>query len=104
MLNLPPSRHAMVKIELKGTAKVTSKGRTYYYAWRGGPRLEGEPGSPAFIASYQEAHCNRISPDGSRFRDLIALYRASPVYSALADSTRRNWAPWLDRLTDYFGE
>ena len=34
----------MVKVELKGIAKVTAKGRTYYYAWRGGPRLRGEPG------------------------------------------------------------
>ena len=29
--------------------------RTYYYAWRGGPRLEGEPGSPEFVASYHAA-------------------------------------------------
>jgi hypothetical protein len=36
----------MVKIDLKGIAKVTAKGRIYYYAWRGGPRLNGKPGSP----------------------------------------------------------
>jgi hypothetical protein len=46
----------MVKVELKGVAKVTSKRRTYWYAWRGGPRLRGEPGSPEFITSYHEAH------------------------------------------------
>jgi hypothetical protein len=45
------SRHSMTKIELKGIAKVTAKGRTYWYAWRGGPRLHGEPGSPEFMAS-----------------------------------------------------
>ena len=45
----------MVKVELKGVAKVTAKGRAYWYAWRGGPRLSGEPGSPEFIASYNEA-------------------------------------------------
>ena len=27
--------------------------KTYWYAWRGGPRLSGEYGSPEFIASYQ---------------------------------------------------
>src|ERR1700730_17013708 len=26
--------------------------KTYWYAGRGGPRLEGEPGSPEFIASH----------------------------------------------------
>jgi hypothetical protein len=45
----------MVKVDLKGLAKVTAKGRTYWYAWRGGPRLRGEPGSPEFMASYNEA-------------------------------------------------
>jgi integrase len=94
----------MVKIELRGIAKVRSKGRTYWYAWRGGPRLEGEPGSAAFIESYQEAHRGRIAPDDGRFRSLIALYRASGDYNALADSTKRNWSPWLDRLADYFGD
>ena len=37
----------MVRVNLKGIAKVTAKGRTYWYAWRGGPRLRGEPGSPS---------------------------------------------------------
>ena len=45
----------MIKVELNGVAKVRAKGRTYYYAWRGGPRLRGELGSPTFMASYQEA-------------------------------------------------
>ena len=38
----------MVKIDLKGIAKVTAKGHPYYYAWRGGPRLRGEPGDTGF--------------------------------------------------------
>jgi integrase len=94
----------MVKVELKGIAKVTSKGRTYYYAWRGGPRLRGEPGSPEFMASYHEAHQDRRAPDPARFRSIVTLYKASKDYKKLADSTKRNWAPWLDRITDYFGD
>jgi hypothetical protein len=31
----------MVKIDLKGIAKVSAQGGDYYYAWRGGPRLRG---------------------------------------------------------------
>ncbi len=45
----------MVRVDLKGIAKASAKGRIYYYAWRGGPRLRGEPGSPDFMASYNEA-------------------------------------------------
>jgi hypothetical protein len=49
----------MVKFDLKGIKKVRSKGHIYYYAWRGGPPLRGEPGSPEFLASYNEAIENR---------------------------------------------
>ena len=49
----------MVRINLKGIARVTAKGRTYWYAWRGGPRLCGDPGSPEFVQSYNEAIENR---------------------------------------------
>jgi integrase len=93
----------MVKVDLKGIAKVTAKGRTYWYAWRGGPRLRGEPGSPEFMASYNEAIENRRVPEPGRFRALVTLYRASPDFQKLADSTKRNWSPWLDRIDEYFG-
>jgi integrase len=94
----------MVRVNLKGIAKVTSKGRTYYYAWRGGPRLRGEPGTPEFMASYNEAIESRRTPEPGRFKSLVVLYRASADYAKLADSTRKNWSPWLDRIADYFGE
>jgi hypothetical protein len=48
--------------------------RTYYYAWKGGPRLYGEPGTPEFQHSYNEAIAKRVpAPDftasaGSRWR------------------------------------
>lgn len=68
----------MVKIKLQGIAEVTSKGKTYRYAWRGGPRLNGEPGSPEFMAS--------------------------PAFTGLADTTRQIWTRWLDRIVEHFGE
>ena len=67
------SKRNMVAVDLKGVAKVTAKGRTYYYAWRGGPRLRSSPGSPEFITSYQEAHANARAPDVARFHSLILL-------------------------------
>jgi hypothetical protein len=91
-------RRAMVKIDLKGIAKVTAKGRTYYYAWRGGPRLRGEPGSPQFVASYNQAVEDRRAPDQSRFKSVVGLYKASEDYRALAETTKRKWGPWLDRI------
>jgi integrase len=94
----------MVKVELRGVFKVTAKGRTYWYAWRGGPRLRGEPGSPEFMASYNEAIEDRRTPDKSRFRFVVTVYKGSAEYKKLAESTRAQWGPWLDRIADYFGE
>lgn len=94
----------MVKVDLKGLHKVNSKGRTYYYAWRGGPRIAGKPGTPEFHAAYQKAIASRSGPDENRFRGLVALYKASNDYKKLADTTKQTWAPWLDRIADYFGD
>src|SRR5262249_7423463 len=58
----------MVKVELRGIAKTKAKGRTYYYAWRGGPRLRGEPGSPEFHLSYNEAIESRRTLEPGRFK------------------------------------
>lgn len=93
-----------MKITLKGIAKVNGKGRTYFYAWRGGPRLRGAPGSAEFIASYNEAIESRRTPDSSRFRALVTQYKASKDYQKLADTTKRNWARWCDRISEYFGD
>src|SRR5262249_39688034 len=89
----------IVKYPLKGIFKVTAKGRTYWYAWRGpplGPRLTGAPGSPEFHARYVEAYQALHTSDPGRFRSLVVLYKTSNDYKALAPSTKRNWGPWLD--------
>ncbi len=94
----------MVSVVLKGVAKVTAKGRTYYYAWRGGPRLQGKPGSPEFIASFNEAIASRRTADDGKVRGLVAHYRASPAFTGLAPTTRKIWTPWLDRIVERFGD
>ena len=40
----------MVKRDVKGIAKVTAKGRVYWYAWRerGAPKIHGEYGTADF--------------------------------------------------------
>jgi integrase len=94
----------MVKVSLPGIATATAKGRTYHYAWRGGPRLQGKPGTAEFVASYTEAHANRRAPDDGRVRALVTRFKASDTYKGFADSTRKQWAPWLDRISDHFGD
>jgi integrase len=92
----------MIKVDLKGVAKVTSKGHVYYYAWRGGPRLKGKPGTPEFLASFNEAIASLRATDTDRFRSVVVHYRAN-AFPRLAPSTRSKWAPWLDRIDECFG-
>lgn len=94
----------MPPVELKGVHTVTAKGRTYVYAWRGGPRLKSEPGSPAFVAELAAAHAARKGGDPGKISGLCAQYRASDAWKAdIGDKTRENWAPWLDRIQTHFG-
>jgi integrase len=97
----------VVKYPLKGVFKVTAKGHDYWYAWRGpplGPRLQGAPASPEFHASYVEAHEAMRAPDAGRFCSLVAAYRMSDDFKALAPSTKQAWARWLDRIDEHFGD
>ena len=69
-----------MRIDLKGihAAHVTLASGTekiYWYAWRGGPRLRGEPGTPDFIASYNEAVAQRATTPAGKLQFLIDNFR-----------------------------
>ena len=54
-----------MRIRAKGLNWATYKladgtSKTTYYAWRGGPVLVGEPGSPEFWASYNAAVATKV--------------------------------------------
>ena len=54
--------------------------KVYHYAWRGGPRLVGAPGSPEFVRSFHEAHAARKQPTQGSLFCLIAEFRTSAEY------------------------
>ena len=71
-------------------------------AWRGGPRLVGELGSPEFIASYNEAVRRKVTPPaGTVF--MLQRYQGSPDYLDLADSTRRDYGSKIVMIERKFG-
>ena len=93
----------MVAVDLKHLHKVKSKGRWYFYAWRGGPRIYAELGTPGFFKLYNEAVAEHRLPDENKFLSLIAKYRASPAWKRTAGTTKKTWGPWLDKVADHFG-
>lgn len=93
----------MPKVMLKGLHIVRSKSRVYYYAWRGGPRIDAPFGSPEFHAAFADARNPLADIDRRRFSAWITLYKASDEYRGLADTTRRLWGRWFDVIRDEFG-
>jgi integrase len=78
--------------------------RTYWYAWKGGPRLYGEPGTPEFVASYNEAISRKIAPPRGILLSVLQQYQASEDFRVLADSTRRSYVPLIKRIEKRFGD
>ena len=77
----------MAKVELKGLHIVKSNGRVYYYAWRGGPRIltGAEPGTPAFMAAYNEVIAEASTPDAKKFRSVVIDYKRRHLRFARQD-------------------
>jgi len=99
----------MAMIDLKGLYTVKAKGRTYHYAWRGGPRIKAEYGTPAFAAEFARHHAERKGGDKSKMSGLCAMFRASDAWNGkgprpISAKTKASWTTWLDRIQQEFGE
>ena len=60
--------------------------KTYWYAWRGGPRLNGEYGSPEFIASYNAAIATKVIAPEGRLLSLLQDISRAKIFSACASA------------------
>lgn len=97
----------MVTVRLKGVHRVRArrKGRIleYHYAWRGGPRLTGAPGSPEYVASFNAAHASRKVGAVGTLNGIIVQYRASPKFAKLGQHTKRAYNRHLDEIERRWG-
>jgi integrase len=86
-----------MRVRLKGINSYTTKladgtTQTYWYAWKGGPRLKGKPGTPEFIASYNEAVTRKVKTPSGLLLFLLQGYQASEDFRQLARRTREDYA------------
>lgn len=93
----------MVVVRLKHVHVVKSGGREYHYAWRGGPRLKGAPGSAEYIASFNAAHATRKEPLRGTFKEVLTKYRASPAFTKLGAHTKRAYETHLSAIEAKWG-
>jgi hypothetical protein len=97
-----------MRFRLKGINCVKTRlasGRVvaYWYAWKSGPRLRGEPGSPEFIASYNEAVAQKITSPSGVLMSILQGYQTSENFRQIADSTRRGYVALIKRIETKFG-
>jgi integrase len=78
--------------------------KTYWYAWRGGPRLQGEPGSPEFIASYNAADATKVVAPEGRLLRLLQDYQKSQDFLGLRDRTRADYIKQIQKIEVKFGD
>jgi len=99
-----------MRVELKGIHPVRKKladGRvkTYFYAWKSGPRLRGEPGTPEFIASYNEACATKIAPPTGVLLALLFRFQESAEFQhGISERTRRDYIKQIKRIESRFGD
>ena len=99
-----------MRVRLKGInnkRKKLADGRikTYYYAWKGGPALRGEPGSPEFVASYNEAVARKVTPPTSALLGLLFRFQESAEFKfGISPRTRRDYIKQITRIERSFGD
>lgn len=98
-----------MRVRLRGVNRVTKRladGRsvTYWYAWKGGPRLDGEPGTAEFIASYNAAIARRLAPPTGVLLSLTQGYQLSTDFTDRAARTRADYVRQIKIIEKEFGD
>jgi hypothetical protein len=97
-----------MRVRLKGLNSVRKRLangtiKTYYFAWKSGPPLIGEPGTAEFIASYTRAVARKVTPPTGVMFSVLRGYQASQDFLGLAERTRSDYARHIVAIEKDFG-
>lgn len=98
-----------MKTNLVGVHKVAAKlasgeSVTYYYAWRGGPRIKAKPGTHAFTQEFVRHTRDRAKKDKDQTVGWLASeYLKSAEYQKLKPSTKRDYDRIIGTIRVEFG-
>jgi integrase len=98
-----------MRVRLKGLHWTLAKladgtPKIYWYAWKNGPRLHGEYGTPEFIASYNAAVAQRAPVPEGRLQSLIDGYQKSQKFLARSARTRDDYVKQIAIIEKEFGD
>lgn len=98
-----------MRVRLKGLNHVRKQladgtFRDYWYAWKGGPRVHGEPGTPEFQANHFEAVTSVRRVSEKVFRSIIDAYLDSLDFDKLSDRTKKDYKRHAQIIETEFGD
>ena len=98
-----------MRVKIKGlnwkrTKLASGQIVTYYYAWKGGPRIFGQPGTPEFFASYHEAIKSQSEPTQKNLKHLLRAYTDSQNFTSKAVRTRGDYLKLIEKIECEFGD
>lgn len=101
----------MTRVTLRGINRITRRlasgeKRVYFYHRASGLRLEGKPGTPEFVESWQQAEASRTSParHAGTFQAWITGYRQSDEFAGLAAATKLDYLKQIAKIEPKFGQ
>jgi integrase len=75
--------------------------RTYWYAWRGGPLLTGEPGTPEFEQSWQEAAAQKAKAPEGTLQSLFDYFQTTTEFTnGIEERTRADYRKIIQRTLE----
>lgn len=98
-----------MRVQLKGINRVSKRLAdgsrvTYFYAWKGGPRLPGKPGDPEFVAAYNAAVAEKVKVPSGTLQAVLTTYQQSPKFADLAPRTRKDYGKHVRLIEAEFGD
>jgi len=81
-----------------GTKKI------YWYAWRGGPKLNGEPDTPEFVASFLAAVALKVPTPEGYLQNLLDAYQRSQNFLQKRERTRADYVRQIKIIEAEFGD
>jgi integrase len=99
-----------MRVTLRGINSITKRladgtTRTYWYAWKGGPSLRGEPGTAEFVANYNAAVARKVvAPEGT-LQSLIDYFQTTTEFTKdIADRTRSDYVKQIKIIEQKFSD
>ena len=87
----------------KGVHRLTANGKRYFYAWRGGPKLSGDPlHDPAAAREFLTLTTDRAPSQSSLFPAVVLRFQGSSVFQSRRPGWRRETAKIDEILVEFF--